>query len=149
MALRKELEPNIETAQKLYPAVFELISSYDHACDLGKPEQAASAVQQIARLTSKDVKQEDIAEYWGWISKEDLAFQLALPQAGRVEHFNKVELVSILESPKLLEDKFSIFYQELLEKNFPHPTPYTVVFGTDESADMIAEVIMNYQVIQP
>ena len=93
--MRKELEPDLEIAEKLYPIIFDLISDFDDACDSGNVENQKKAIDEISHLTGKAISEFDIYEYWSYINKEDLAYQFAIPEPQKA-NISKQELIEIL-----------------------------------------------------
>ncbi len=147
--MRKELEPDLEIAEKLYPFIFNLISDFDDACDSGNVKNQKKAIDEISHLTGKEISGFDIYEYWGYINKEDLAYQIAIPEPQKA-NISKQELIEILNLNFFSEDKFSNFYKVLLEKSFAHPSPTTVSHNLDEkSIEQAADIIFNYKPHSP
>lgn len=143
--LRKELEPDIEKAEEILSKVIELITHYDDACDNGNARKQELVIEQISNLTQKNISQQDLSEYWGYISKEDLAYQFAIPNPSK-QNISKFELIELIEKVILSEEKTFKFYSVLLEKSFAHPNPIQLIFNSDEfSNDEIAEQIINFK----
>ena len=79
MKLRSELEPDIEVIQKVFPGVLELISRYDEACDNDDSQTVAAVIAEINTLTNKNIREEDLFEYWESESKDEVAFKFSIP----------------------------------------------------------------------
>jgi hypothetical protein len=145
--LRKELEPDIEKAEEIVLKVINLITQYDDACDNGNFKKQQLAIEQISDLTQKNISEQDISEYWGYISKEDLAYQFAIPNPSK-QDISKSELIELIEKLTSSDEKTFGFYRVLLERSFVHPNPIQLIFNSDElSSDEIAERIVNYKPI--
>jgi hypothetical protein len=145
--LRKELEPNTTKADEIVLEVVELITQYDDACDNGNIKKQKLAIEKIANLTQKVISEKDISEYWGYIGKEDLAYQFAIPNPLK-QNISKSELIELIKKVTLSKEKTFEFYKILLEKSFPNSSPIQLIFNSDGiSNDEIVEQIMkqNYQ----
>lgn len=145
--MRKELEPNIEKADAIVLKVVELITQYDDACDNGNVKKQKIAIEQISDLTQKIISEQDVSEYWGYISKEDLAYQFAIPNPLK-QDISKFELVELIEKITSSDEKTFEFYRVLLERSFAHPNPIQLIFNSDGlSNDEIANQIANFKPI--
>jgi hypothetical protein len=141
--LRKELEPNLEKAEKIVLRVIDLITQYDNACDNGNVKKQKLAIEQISELTQKNISEQEISEYWGYISKEDLAYQFAIPNPSK-QDISKFELIELIEKVISSDEKTFEFYRVLLERSFAHPNPIQLIFNSDGLENQeIAEQIMN------
>jgi hypothetical protein len=141
--MRKELEPNLVLAEKLYPLIFDLISEFDNAC--GNIDKQKVVIAKISQLTGKEIFEFDITEYWEYISKEDLTHQFAIPNPSKIE-MSKLELIEILKLIFFAGDKLSNFYRALLELNFAHPAPTSISYSLDDdSIANAADIIFNYK----
>jgi hypothetical protein len=124
------LEPQIEVARALFPEVMDLISDYDLACDTGKPNKIKESILKLSALTQKNIKEEDIFEYWGSRSQEELAFSLALPSPIRINQITKEVLLVIVSRIREIQfrndEEFALhdYYMELLRINFSYPNPF-------------------------
>lgn len=111
MKLPKEFEPNLKKAEKLFPLVLELISNFDEAFDNSNQNKLNEIVHQINQLTENKINKEDLYEYWGYTSKENLAFSLSLPNPIEKNSISIQEIMEIKKRIKLLEE-----YNEDVEK---------------------------------
>lgn len=140
MTLRAELEPKIEIAEKIFPQVIELITLYDDGYDNSDRHKVETAISKINALTNKNIQEDDLLEYWGAESREELAFKLSIPDPIKVDNISRDELLEIINriesfedkgiSDKLLELGIPLsyilaygYYLPLLERNFSHPEP--------------------------
>ncbi|MDU1892167.1 MAG: hypothetical protein E6767_15895 [Dysgonomonas sp.] len=172
MKLRPELEPKIEIAEKLFSQIMELISLYDEGYDDSDNERMQSAVDQMNRLTNKDLKIDNLFEYWEGESQEELAFKIALPEAKRVDGISRGELLEIIKRIQSFDD-FGVskvlseldvpvsdalayaYYFPLLERNFSHPEPSDLfdrqlVDGEyiEYTSEEIADIILSHKAIE-
>lgn len=120
MRLRKEIEPDFETAEKLYPDVLKLISEYAAYCDEHGDEgcvEYKNLENKLHRITGKDMSLFNLWEWWEGSGAENLAFDICLPDPYKVEHLTKSELAEVVkrmktfEIPDLEDESFrSLFY---------------------------------------
>ncbi|WP_299438558.1 hypothetical protein [uncultured Aquimarina sp.] len=149
MKLRTELEPNIERAEELFTEILSLISKFDSAFDQGDEDLMDTTVNQLNELTGKSISKDDLYEYWGYTSIEDLAFDISLPSPQKVENITNDEVIEIKRrietifeqsedyfkklSPFLIKQGATLvegldnYYNELLDKNIPTP-PDKVIY---------------------
>jgi len=104
MNLRKELEPNIEKSEQLFPKVLDLISKFDEAFDEFNIKKMDDIIDQINLLIDKEIDKEDIYEYWGYTSAEDLAFGLTLTLPRHAFPITEEELSEIKNRIQILLD---------------------------------------------
>ena len=171
MNLRTELEPKIEIAENLFPQIMELISKYDEAYDIGDKQGMQSTIDKINLLTNKNLKIEDLFEYWEGESQEEIAFKISLPEPIKVENISKEELLEILKRIQCFDDegiscKLSeldvplsdalvyTYYIPLLIRNFSHPEPSNLfdrqlINGEyiEYSVEEIADIILSHKFI--
>lgn len=121
MKLRDELEPNIKKAEELFPIAMELLMQFDVAFDVFNENEMDEIITQINQLTDNQFDKEDIYEYWGYTSEEDLVFSFVLPAPIRVESITKEEISEIKQRIKLLleydEDEQKNISEFLFNKN--------------------------------
>ena len=149
MKLRTELEPNIERAEKLFPEVLSLISKFDEAFDKSDKDLMDATVNQLNKLTGKSISKDDLYEYWGYTSIEDLAFDISLASPQKVKNITNEEVIEIKKrietiseqsedylktlSPFLIKQGCTLdeglvnYYKELLYRNIPTP-PDQVIY---------------------
>ena len=104
MKIRKELEPNIEKSEQLFPILLDLISKFDHAFDAFDKKKMDEIIHQINLLIDKEIDKEDIYEYWGYTSAEDLAFGLTLTLPKHAFPITEEELSEIKSRIQILLD---------------------------------------------
>lgn len=139
MKLRSGLEPDIEVTQKIFPAVLELISRYDEACDNNDSQTIATVIAEINTLTNKNIREEDLFEYWESESKEEVAFKFSIPAPIKVDTITRDELLEIIQRIQSFNDTgidrlstaripptsgiilVDEYYLPLLERNFSYP----------------------------
>ena len=105
--MRKELEPNMEIAKKLYPRIKKLIEKYTEYCDENEDEEDIEykkLEKKLHEITGKDISQYNLWEYWEEEGLEPLAFKIALPEPNIVNNITKDELKEIIQIIK--EDIF-------------------------------------------
>lgn len=129
MKLRREIEPKMDIAESLYPQVLELILEYTEYCDENGDEdflQYKILENKLKSLTSKDMTQYNLWEWWEEEGAEVLAFRISLPDPQKVENITKEELFEIvyrLKNPNIYcinnQDKnFSSLFQYYLSDYF-------------------------------
>jgi len=132
--MRKQLEPNWEAAEKLYPAIKTLIEKYTAYCDENGDEDSAEYKKlenELHEMTGKDMSEYNLWEWWEGEGLEVLSFRIALPEPGFVQDISKDELLEIVNKIKTgtqgigednFESDFSIYvddyYHKLLKHNF-------------------------------
>jgi uncharacterized Fe-S cluster-containing radical SAM superfamily protein len=133
--MRKELEPNIEIAEKLYPEIKELIEKYTEYCDEnGNDEniEYKKLENKLHEITGKDISQYNLWEYWEEEGIEVLSFRISLPDPIIINNITKEELTEMIENindkkrDKTNENKFveefkyyfDNYYHKLLKINF-------------------------------
>ena len=133
--MRKELEPNIEVAEKLYPKIKELVEEYTEYCDENGDEGNIKyniLENKLHEITGKDISQYNLWEYWEEEGLEVLCFKISLPEPNVVKEITKEELSEIIK--RIKEDIFEEnegnsfmelfnyhldeYYHKLLEINF-------------------------------
>jgi hypothetical protein len=134
-AMRKELEPKIEIAKKLYPKIIKLIEKYTEYCDENGDEENIEykkLEKELHEITGKDISQYNLSEYWEEEGLEPLSFKIALPEPNIVNDITKEELHEIVRIMKedifegdvndefLNEFKYFLedYYNKMLEINF-------------------------------
>ena len=133
--MRKILEPDWETAEKLYPTVKSLIEKYTEYCDDNGDEDLGEYRKLeivLCEMTGKDVSEYNLAEWWEGEGLEVLSFRIALPNPNVVSDISKEELLEIANRIKLgysqqsndnsFQGNFNLYidsyYRELLKLNF-------------------------------
>ena len=137
--MRKELEPNREVAEKLYPQIKELIEEYTEYCDeYGDEEniEYKKLENKLHEMTGKDISQYNLSEYWEGEGLEVLSFRISLPDPNVVYDITKEELTEMIR--RLKQDSLEVnsevndendfkelfncylgdYYRKLLEVNF-------------------------------
>lgn len=104
MKLRDELEPNIKKAEELFPIAMELLMKFDVAFNNFDVNEMDHIITQINQLTNNQIDKEDVYEYWGYTSAEDLVFSFVLPVPIRVESITKEEISEIKKRIELLSE---------------------------------------------
>lgn len=102
MKLPDDLEPNILQAEQLFARVMELIATFDRAVDSSDVSKVNDVINQINTITNHLVDREDLDEYWGHTSQEDLAFRLALPEPLGVTSVSPQDIIEIKKRIELL-----------------------------------------------
>lgn len=135
MKLRKEIDPDFETAEKLYPEVLRLVLAYAEYCDENGDEgniEYVKLTNTLHQMTGKDMSQYDLSEWWEGEGAEVLAFRISLPAPKAVRDIIKEELSKIvkrLKSPIVIDEddanfksQFSYYlddyYYSFLKLNF-------------------------------
>lgn len=106
MQLRKEIEPDFATAEKLYPEILRLILEYTAYCDENGDEdlqEYKKLENTLHQMTGKEMSQFDLWEWWESDGAENLAFSISLPVPQRVDHMTKDELDEIVRRMKTFE----------------------------------------------
>lgn len=125
MELRKELEPDFETAEKRYSKVLKLILDYTDFCDENGDENSIEYKKlenKLHEITGKDMSQYNLSEWWEADGAENLAFDICLPDPITVENITKEELTVIVrrlkEYEEMNEDSFkSSFWNYVYSDN--------------------------------
>jgi uncharacterized Fe-S cluster-containing radical SAM superfamily protein len=133
--MRKELEPNIETAEKLYPKIVGLIKKYTEYCDENGDEddmEYKKLENKLNEITGKDMSEYNLWEYYEEEGIEVLSFKISLPEPNIVNDISKEELFEIVkilkedifeenDKNKFMEEfncHLGDYYHKLLEINF-------------------------------
>ncbi len=101
--LRTEIEPNFETAQQHYPLVLKLIANYTDYCDEFGDEDSLEyqkLSETLTEITSKDISQYDLWEWWEAEGIENLSFDICLPEPKIIHNISKQELTEIVQRIK-------------------------------------------------
>lgn len=147
MELRKEIEPQLDIAENLYPEILDQILKYTEFIDKNGDEnniEYKNVEARLNKLTNKDVSKYNLWEYWETEGAEILAFRIGLPDPLKVDHITKEEVTEIVrrighfeESEKewndqTFKEQFSLYlddyYHEFLKLNFKK-YDYTNIFG--------------------
>ncbi|MFC2264241.1 MAG: hypothetical protein ACFNM7_03330 [Prevotella conceptionensis] len=135
MELRKEIEPDFETVERLYPEVLKIIMDYTEYCDENGDEDNAEyekTANTLHQMTGKDMSQYNLWEWWEEEGAEVLAFRISLPHPKVVDKVTKEELTELVrrlktfisadEQDKSLKAQFRYYldeyYTHFLELNF-------------------------------
>ena len=134
--MRKKLQPDMESAKKLYPHIKKLLEEYTLYCDENGDEENSEYKKlenTLHEMTGKDISHYDLWEYWEGEGLEVLSFRIALSEPNIVNDITKDELKEIVKIIKEgifeendTDDEFvqdfkyhlSDFYHELLKINF-------------------------------
>jgi hypothetical protein len=133
--MRRELEPNIGKAKKLYPQIVGLIEKYTEYCDENGDEEDIEYKKvelKLHEITGKDISQYNLFEYWEEEGLEVLSFRISLPEPNIINNITEEELTEIINILKDddFEDKngndfaeefkyyLDKYYHRLLEINF-------------------------------
>lgn len=103
MELRKEIEPDFETVEKLYPEVLKLILAYTDYCDENGDEDNSEYKKlenKLHAMTGKDISKFNLWEWWEEEGAEVLAFRISLPDPITTENITKEELKEIVRRKK-------------------------------------------------
>jgi hypothetical protein len=109
MELRKEIEPDFDTAEKLYPQVLTLILAYTDYCDENGDEDNSEYKRlenRLQEMTGKNMSQFDLWEWWEADGAENLAFDICLPDPKVVDKITKEELAEIVRRLKTFEEPY-------------------------------------------
>lgn len=174
MKLRKEIEPQFDIAEKLYPEVLKLILYYTSFCDENGDEEFIeykNLEEKLHILSGKDITQFNLAEWWEEDGAENLAFNISLPEPIKVDNLTKEELYEIVHLIKNFDgsnendvDFISTFYintiygngyyKKFLEKNFKHYNHKLFQRKKDKkgnyfeySIEEVVEILWNYGTI--
>lgn len=126
--LRKEIRPDLKTAERLYPEVLQLILAYTDYCDQNGDEYQAEYKKlenRLHQMTAKDMSHFNLWEWWEEEGAEVLAFKISLPEAHKTENTTKEELAEIIKHQKTFikkvenESNFnSVFHYQIEEYYF-------------------------------
>jgi hypothetical protein len=133
--MRKELEPDMRTAEKLYKKVVKLIENYTVFYDENGDEENIEYKKletKLNEITGKDISQYNLFEYWEEEGIEILSFKICLPEPKIIENITKEELAEIIAIIKdgdfehingndfFEEFKYNLYeyYHKLLKVNF-------------------------------
>ncbi|MCL1994191.1 MAG: hypothetical protein FWG66_14705 [Spirochaetes bacterium] len=118
--MRKELEPKMEIAEKLYPQIKHLIEKYAEYCDENGDEELVeykNLENSLHEITGKDMTKYNLSEWWEGEGLEVLSFRIALPEPNIIADITKDELLEIVEILKMPFDE-SDFAQNDTENDF-------------------------------
>lgn len=107
MELRKEIEPRLDIAEKLYPQILKLILDYTDYCDEQGDEELVEykrLEQHLHLLTGKEMSAFNLWEWWEESGAETLAFDISLPDPEKVDHISSEELSEIVRRLKTYEE---------------------------------------------
>ena len=126
MELRKEIEPDFETAKKLFPKILKLILTYTDYCYNNGDEdniEYKKLEDKLYEMLGKDMSQFDLWEWWEADGAENLAFEISLPKPKIVDNITKDELINIVrrritfEVPDYVDDFKEMFYVNTVFEN--------------------------------
>ncbi|MGU3375739.1 hypothetical protein [Chryseobacterium sp. M5A1_1a] len=106
MELRHEIEPDLETAEKIYPEVLRLILEYTDQCDEEGDEDNSKyklLENKLHEMTGKDMSQFNLWEWWEGDGAENLAFSISLPDPQIVDDITRDELAEIVRRMNTFE----------------------------------------------
>lgn len=132
--MRKQLEPDWETAEKMYPLVRALIEEYAQYCAQNGDEEMIQykiLENKLSEMTGKDISQFHLWEWWEEEGSLVLSFKISLPEPNIVPDISKEELLEIVKRLKAdvlpvnensFKDDFIYhigeYYHKLLKLNF-------------------------------
>jgi len=135
--MRRDLAPDWETAEKLYPIISSHIEKYTEYCDENGDEdftEYKKLEQCLHEITGKDMSQYNLWQWWEEEGLEVLSFRISLPAPQLVQDITKEELaevITLLKSDSTIinqndaesfKNTFSIYlgeyYHDLLKLNF-------------------------------
>ncbi|KAF2080462.1 hypothetical protein [Flavobacterium sharifuzzamanii] len=151
MKLRKEIEPQLEIAEKLYSEILKSVMEYADFCDENGDEENIAyqkLEEKLHILTRKDMTQFNLLEWWEEEGVEVLAFRIALPDPLIVENITKEELSEIICSRLQWSDDFDDdsfkgefnlyldeYYYNFLKLNFKKTYNYSKIFCAQKNKD--------------
>ncbi len=100
MLLRKELEPQFDVAEQLYPEVYAALVDYTAFCDAHGDEDNAEndkLMIKLQTLTGKDLAGVNLWEWWEEDGAENLAFAISLPSPQKVTNITLSELTELVQ----------------------------------------------------
>lgn len=168
MTLRKELSPDMATAERLYPLILKRLQEYENFHD-SQSEDTPEAVfdaeykameNYLSELTGKDLSDTWLWEWWESEGIEVLAFRLALPDPKKVADFSKEEVLKVVQILKIelfedlentdSEDFNSLFkiyldnyYHDLLKINFPKTYNFKYFIAQKDGSHLDCEAIAD------
>ncbi|PBI87593.1 hypothetical protein BSF41_30300 [Flavobacterium sp. ACN2] len=164
MKLRKEIEPQLEVAEKLYSKILKSLIEYAEFCDENDDEENVEyqkLEEKLHILTRKDMTQFNLWEWWEEEGVEVLAFRIALPNPLEVENITKEELSEIICNRLQWSDdfdddnfngKFSLYldnyYHDFLKLNFKRTYNYSKIFCTQKNKDKSIFELTNEEKVE-
>lgn len=135
MELRKEIEPNLEIAEKRFPEILNLIMEFSEFLDENGDEDGQeyqNVTRKLHLLTNKEISEFNIHEYYEEEGAEVLAFRIGLPDPVKSDQVSKEELLEIVgrlkrfEEPEEGDESFATrfkyhldnYYHQFLKLNF-------------------------------
>ncbi|CAA9200048.1 hypothetical protein FLA105534_02944 [Flavobacterium bizetiae] len=157
MQLRKEIEPQLDIAEKFYSEILKSITDYTNFCDKNGDEENIEYQKledKLHKLTGKDITQFNLWEWWEDEGVEVLSFRIALPAPPKVENITKAELSEIVcnrlecfdnwptnrdQNDRSFEAQFfpylDTYYHDFLRINFKRTYNYQKIFCTQKDKD--------------
>ncbi len=139
LMLRKEIEPLVDKAEKIYPDILKSLLDYTEFVDEKGDEdniEYQKVVDYLTELTGKNIAESDYAiwEYWEVNGAHRESFKIALPNPIIVDEITKEELTEIVtriisfKLPEYLKTEFIVknefeweildYYHQFLKLNF-------------------------------
>jgi len=106
--LRKEIEPQLERAEEIYPVILKSLLAYtEYVHENGDEDDVEyqKVVQYLTELTGKNIAESDYAirEYWEADGEHRESFKIALSEPIVVDNVTKDELLEIITRIKTIE----------------------------------------------
>ncbi|RAJ33077.1 hypothetical protein [Pedobacter cryoconitis] len=99
MELRKQIEPQMDIAEKRYPQILKLVLDYADFCNENGDENNSeykNLEASLHQLTAKDISQFNLSEWWEEEGAEVLSFRIGLPDPLRIEDLKREELEEVI-----------------------------------------------------
>lgn len=141
--LRKEIEPDFETAEKRYSEVLKLVLDYADRCEEHGDEdnkEYKKLEDKLHTMTGKEMSQFNLWEWWEGDGAEHLSFDINLPDPQIVEDITREELAEIIRRMNTFEAP------DPDDRSFKGTFYHYICFGSDYFPDFLKLNFKDYHI---